>query len=128
MHKQFAALSALFAAVAVALGAFAAHGLKQMYSLEELNIFETGVKYQMYHALGLGLVAIYYNINRHKFIKLAGWLFVTGMLIFSGSLYVLSYCKFLQAANWYWLGAITPLGGLCFIFGWAILFFTFIRK
>jgi uncharacterized membrane protein YgdD (TMEM256/DUF423 family) len=128
MHKKFAMYSALFAAIAVALEAFAAHGLKQKFSAEELAIFETAVKYQMYHALALGLVAIYYNFNAHKFILLAGKLFVAGIGIFSGSLYLLSYCKYLQASSWYWLGAITPLGGLCFIAGWLILFFTFARK
>ncbi|MGM0546477.1 MAG: DUF423 domain-containing protein [Bacteroidota bacterium] len=103
-------------ALAVALGAFGAHGLKEILDNEMLDIFETGVKYHFYHALGLlviGLVAPL--MPDSSLLQWSGWLMVAGITIFSGSLYVLSI------GGIKWLGAITPIGGLCFISAWVLL-------
>jgi uncharacterized membrane protein YgdD (TMEM256/DUF423 family) len=115
MERVFAGLGALSALMAVALGAFAAHGLKARVSPELLTVFETGARYQMYHALGL--LAVAWACARWPGTApiVAGWLFVGGTIVFSGSLYLLS----VSAPRW--LGAITPVGGLAFIGGWLAL-------
>ena len=108
-------LGSLFAAIGVGLGAFGAHALKTRLSPEDLAIFEVGVRYQMYHALALiGVGAVAMRIDSTP-LKIAGWAFVFGILVFSGSLYALA----LSGVGV--LGAITPLGGLLFLFGWACL-------
>lgn len=112
MERLFGGLGALSALIGVALGAFAAHGLKPRLSTELLAVFETGVRYQLYHALGLLAVAWAYGRWPGSAVVFAGWLFVAGTLIFSGSLYLLS----VSAQRWW--GAITPVGGLALIGGW----------
>lgn len=104
------------ALIAVMLGAFAAHGLKKILSAELLAIFSTGVQYHFYHALGLLLVGLMAaQLSSAVLIKFAGWLMFIGILIFSGSLYVLAITGIR------WIGAITPVGGLSFITAWALL-------
>ncbi|MGH7334011.1 MAG: DUF423 domain-containing protein [Candidatus Rokuibacteriota bacterium] len=115
MERVFAGLGALSALIAVALGAFAAHGLKARLSPDLLSVFETAVRYQMYHALGLLAVAWAYGRWPGTAVVLAGWLFVVGTIIFSGSLYLLS----VSALRW--VGVMTPVGGLAFIGGWLAL-------
>jgi len=99
----------------VALGAFAAHGLKATLSPDLLVVFETGVRYQMYHAFALFAAAWGWARWPSRAFMFAGWLFVAGITVFSGSLYLLA----LSGARW--LGAITPLGGLAFLAGWLCL-------
>lgn len=116
MHKLFLITGAAAMALAVALGAFGAHGLKNMLTDEMLVIFETGVQYHFYHALGLlmlGLLSHY--MPGSLLLKWSGWLMIAGIVIFSGSLYLLS------TTDIRWLGAITPIGGLCFIASWISL-------
>lgn len=116
MERTFFTLGALFAGLAVALGAFGAHILRGSLSADLLATFETGVRYQVYH--GLALFAVVLALGRWPGSNLsvaAGWLFVAGILIFSGSLYVLA----LSGVRW--LGAITPLGGVAFLSGWICL-------
>jgi len=115
MDRVFFTLGAVAAGLAVAAGAFAAHGLRERLGPEMLAVFETGARYQMYHALGL--LAVGWAIGRWPASRaaLAGWLFVAGILVFSGSLYLLA----LTGPRW--LGAVTPLGGLAFLAGWAVL-------
>jgi len=115
MDRLFFGLGALSAFIAVALGAFAAHGLKARLDANLLAIFETGVRYQMYHALGL--LAVGWACTRWPGWQTtaSGWLFIAGTLIFSGSLYLLAF----TGARW--LGAITPIGGLAFLGGWLCL-------
>ncbi len=103
---------ALSAAIAVAAGAFGAHALRARLAADLLAVFETAARYQMYHALGLLAVAAALVRWPAPPIRTAGWLFIAGTLLFSGSLYLLA----LTGSRW--LGAITPLGGLCFIIGW----------
>ena len=108
-------LSALMGALAVLCGAFAAHGLKARLGADALAVFETGARYQMYHALAMGLAAL---AMRGAASRWAGWAagyFLAGILLFSGSLYLLALTG--NSA----LGIITPLGGVCFIAGWGLL-------
>jgi uncharacterized membrane protein YgdD (TMEM256/DUF423 family) len=115
MDRVFAAVGAVSALLAVAAGAFGAHALRARLAPELLAAFETGVRYQMYHALALLLVAVAAARLPVPPIRVAGWLFVAGTVLFSGSLY--GYA--LTQARW--LGPVTPLGGLCFLAGWAAL-------
>lgn len=115
MTKLFLTLGSIAMAFAVSLGAFGAHGLKSRLSKEMISIFETGVEYHFYHALGLLLIGIAAHfLPETGWLRWAGWLMITGILIFSGSLYVLSI------SGVRWLGAITPIGGICFIAAWIL--------
>lgn len=115
MDRIFFGLGAISAALAVALGAFAAHGLRSRISPDALATFETGARYHMYHALALFAVAWACARWPSAWTSAAGWSFVAGTVLFSGSLYLLAVTG-LRA-----LGAITPLGGLAFILGWLAL-------
>lgn len=115
MDRAFVVLGSLSALMAVALGAFGAHGLKSRLVPDMLATFEIGVRYQMYHALALLAVAWASTRWPGGAISLAGWLFVAGTIVFSGSLYLLSL------TGQRWLGAVTPLGGACFLAGWLAL-------
>jgi uncharacterized membrane protein YgdD (TMEM256/DUF423 family) len=99
----------------VALGAFAAHGLRSSLTPELLAVFETGVRYQMYHAFALFAAAWGFARWQNRLFSIAGGLFAAGIVIFSGSLYLLA----LTGSRW--LGAVTPLGGLAFLAGWLCL-------
>jgi uncharacterized membrane protein YgdD (TMEM256/DUF423 family) len=116
MHRNFLLIGAIFGFLGVALGAFGAHGLKSRLSPEMLAIFETGVRYQMYHVFALLIVAAAIgHAGPARLLILAGWCFIAGTLIFSGSLYVLALTG---VTTW---GAVTPIGGLGFLVGWACL-------
>ncbi len=115
MTRLFFALGALFALLAVAAGAFGAHALEARLEPDRLDTFELGVRYQMYHALGLLAVAWATTRWPGGGTTVAGWLFVAGILIFCGTVYALG----LGAPRW--LGAITPIGGLSFLAGWLLL-------
>lgn len=108
-------LGCISAAIAVAAGAFGAHGLKGILSPEMLTTYETAVRYQMYHAFGLIATALASGSLPNSKTKLVGWCFAGGTVLFSGSLYLLTLTGIL------WLGAITPLGGIAFIAGWVTL-------
>ena len=122
MHKGFLKTAAFLGALSVGLGAFAAHGLKQHISDNALSIFETSVRYQFYHVFALLATGILYQNFPNKLIKWAGILFILGIVIFSGSLYLLTIIKATALTGYDWVGAITPLGGLSFILGWIFLF------
>ena len=122
MHKGFLKTATLFGVFSVALGAFAAHSLKQYISDYAVNIFETGVRYQFYHVFALLACGILYKEFQNKFINIAGKLFMAGIILFSGSLYALALIKGAVMPGYGWIAAITPLGGLCFIAGWICLF------
>ena len=116
LSKIFLLLGSLNALLAVILGAFGTHGLRSRLTEDMLGIFQTGVQYHFYHALGLiavGLIAL--NLPASVWFKWSGWLMFAGILLFSGSLYVLSI------TNLRWLGAITPFGGMAFILAWSAL-------
>lgn len=128
MHKGFLKTAALLGALSVALGAFAAHTLKGSVSTEALEIFETSVKYQFYHVFGLLAVGIVYKEFSSKIVVWAGRLFIAGIILFCGSLYVLTATIASGDTSFNWIGAITPFGGLCFILGWIFLFWGFRKK
>ena len=117
MQKYFLKWGAWAAALAVVLGAFGAHALKGIFLPEDLQVFETGVRYQFYHALALIFAGILYK--EFPGIKLiwSGRLFIAGIILFSGSLYALVCCQY-YFHSVRWIGAITPVGGLAFIAGW----------
>ncbi|MDB5192190.1 MAG: hypothetical protein JWQ96_1753 [Segetibacter sp.] len=121
MHSSFIRIAAILGALAVALGAFGAHALRQKVTEATLNIFETGVRYQFYHVFALLAVAILFKDYNNKWMNTAGWLFIAGIILFSGSLYILTYIKAFAKPGLNWIGAITPLGGLAFIVGWFCL-------
>ena len=128
MHKGFLFIAALLGASSVMFGAFAAHGLKQIVSSDVLAIFETGVRYQYYHAFALLAVGILYKEFPNNLLIWAGRLFIIGIVLFSGSLYLLTFLKGELPEGYRWIGIITPLGGLCFITGWLLLAASFIKK
>ena len=109
------------------LGAFAAHGLKKMLTADDLQIFETAVRYQFYHVFALLAVGILYAAFPGKLLEWSGKLFIAGLVLFSGSLYLLCYVKYNQMPL-NWLGAITPFGGAAFVAGWVMLFFAVIKR
>jgi uncharacterized membrane protein YgdD (TMEM256/DUF423 family) len=115
VNKTFLLVGSLFAFLGVAFGAFGAHGLRGRLSPEMLAVFETGVRYQMYHALAILLVGLMMSPMGGWAIHTAGWAFVIGIVVFSGSLYLLA----LTGTTMF--GAITPIGGLAFLVGWACL-------
>jgi uncharacterized membrane protein YgdD (TMEM256/DUF423 family) len=116
MDRTFLFFGALFGFLGVAFGAFGAHALKSRLSPDMLAVFETGVRYQMYHAFAILVVsAAIGRIGDANLLVLAGWFFVAGVLLFSGSLYALSLSGIGV------LGAITPVGGLLFLIGWVCL-------
>ena len=119
--RLFFGIGALLAGLSVALGAFGAHGLRNTLSPEDIATFETGARYQMYHALALLAVAWAYARWELPLITVAGWLFVIGIVIFSGSLYTL------VLSGQRWLGAVTPLGGAALIAAWAVLAWSVFR-
>lgn len=122
MHKGYIKTAAILGALSVALGAFAAHTLKGVVSDYALEIFETSVRYQFYHVFALLAVGILYKEFPNKTIVWAGRLFIGGIILFCGSLYILAAIKAAVQPGYDWIGAITPLGGLCFILGWIFLF------
>jgi uncharacterized membrane protein YgdD (TMEM256/DUF423 family) len=113
--SPWVAAGAISGFLAVALGAFGAHGLADQIDARALAAFETGARYQMYHALALLAVGVLAARDPSRAFKVAGWAFVAGSLIFSGSLYMLA------VSGQRWLGAITPVGGISFMTGWIAL-------
>ena len=118
MERTFILIAALAGFLGVALGAFGAHGLRARLSPEMLAVFETGVRYHLVHAVALLALAGLMNRLNGWLVTTAGWLFVAGIVLFSGSLYLLALTGVTI------LGAITPLGGLAFLAGWACLAFA----
>ena len=128
MRKKFLITGALLGAVAVALGAFGAHELKKIVPEETVLTFQTGVQYQMYHALALLLTGVLSERFPSKLTSYAGWFFIFGILLFSGSLYLLTFLKATETVGLSKIGLITPFGGISFIAGWLCLFASVIRK
>ena len=107
-------LGALIAGSAVLFGAFGAHGLKTRISIEDLNIFETAVRYQMYHALGILIFGVMGYFLPHETLLIPAWFLIVGVIIFSGSIYLLIFTQER------WLGAVTPIGGFFLVIGWIL--------
>jgi uncharacterized membrane protein YgdD (TMEM256/DUF423 family) len=122
LSKTFLILGIILGFFGVAFGAFGAHALKQKISADYLAIFEVGVRYQMYHALLLMVIAFIYAYFPVGYVQAAGWLTFLGTLIFSGSLYILTLTG---VSMW---GAVTPIGGLMLLGGWLMLLFGILRS
>ena len=112
--KSLLIIGSVFAALSVLFGAFGAHGLKNKLPKEDLVIFETAVRYQMYHALGILLLGLTSFFLTEKLVSTPAYFLIFGVIIFSGSLFLL------VLTNLRWFGAITPIGGLCLIIGWLL--------
>ena len=125
MNTSFLKAGALLGALTVIFGAFAAHAIKSRVNAETLSVFETGVRYQMYHVFAIFLVGMLFKEFPFKSMIWAGNLFLAGIILFSGSLYLLTYFKAIGNDNMNWLGAVTPFGGTCFIIGWSLIFKSF---
>jgi uncharacterized membrane protein YgdD (TMEM256/DUF423 family) len=125
MQRKTTATAAFIGMLAIILGAFGAHALKKILTIEQLNIFETGVKYQMYHALFLLLVC---NLQmQEKTLKTIYKLTVFGIILFSGSIYLLA-TKTISGIDFKFIGILTPIGGLLLIGAWAILMVNFMKR
>jgi uncharacterized membrane protein YgdD (TMEM256/DUF423 family) len=121
--KLFAMLGAINMALGVILGAFGAHSLKSILAVEQLTVYHIAVQYQIYHALGLLLVAaLQIPFPRSGGLRTGGWLLVAGIILFSGSLYIMAL------TGWSWLGPVTPVGGACFIIGWLWIFWAMLSE
>ncbi len=128
MHKIFLIIGTILAGLSVALGAFGAHGLKKIVSQETISIYQTGVQYQMYHALALLLLGVLYERSQSSLLNFAGIFFITGVVLFSGSLYLLVSLKAMNKISTTGVGMLTPIGGLSFIIGWALLLISLLKK
>ena len=128
MHKRFITAGALLGAIAVALGAFGAHGLKKIVPADTVQTFQTAVQYQMYHALAILLTGVLYDKCYPKFVRMAGILFIIGIILFSGSLYFITAGKAAETTSFDKAGIITPFGGVAFIAGWLFLFLAAMKK
>lgn len=116
-------LGATFALLAVMVGAFGAHALRDLVSERSLEVFQTGVQYQMNHGLGLILIALLGALDLpRRLLMLAAGFLVAGVVMFSGSLYLL------VLTEWRWVGPVTPLGGLCFMAGWVLVVIAGLRQ
>jgi uncharacterized membrane protein YgdD (TMEM256/DUF423 family) len=121
MDRTLLLVGAVAGCIAVGFGAFGAHGLRGRLSPEMLAVFETGVRYQMYHALAILVTAAALGFTEARLLRIGGWLFALGIVLFSGSLYALALTGVTR------LGMITPLGGLAFLAGWVALIVAALR-
>lgn len=122
MSNLFVGLGAINAFFAVAMGAFAAHGLKDQLTERYLSVIHTAVDYQFYHALGLILIGLLYQQSKNKLTAKAGVFMLCGIVLFSGSLYALAL------SGTKWLGMVTPVGGVCFLIAWLMLAFGYLKS
>lgn len=127
MQKVFLLTGAILGGLGVALGAFGAHGLKKIVPAETVATYQTGVQYQLYHALALLIVGLLLQRNWNAFFNYSGFLFIAGVVLFSGSLYAIVGLHAAGKAVPTALGILTPVGGLCFIAGWLLLVLGIVR-
>jgi uncharacterized membrane protein YgdD (TMEM256/DUF423 family) len=128
MNRNFLSIAALLGALSVALGAFAAHKLKEIVGPDTVAIFETGVRYQFYHVFALLFVALLSEKINNKWMLWAGNCFITGIILFSGSLYALTALKIADINHLKLVGIATPIGGVFFIAGWLFLWIGVTKK
>ena len=127
MYRPALTAGALFAMLSVILGAFGAHALKAKLSVDMLQVFETGVRYEFYHSFALLITGILFASFPYKQVRLAATFFIIGIALFSGSLYAMAFLS-ISGASIGPAGIITPIGGLFFILGWILLFLGIINK
>ena len=128
MYKPALIAGTIFAMLAVIFGAFGAHYLKGIFTPELLNSFETGVRYQFYHAFALLIIGLLHKHISASQLRVSFYCFVFGILLFSGSIYALCFFKSADVIGLSGLGILTPIGGVCFIVGWLILCVNLMRK
>ena len=128
VHKLFLITGTILAGLAVALGAFGAHGLKKLVDAETVGIYQTGVQYQMYHALALLVLGLLADRVSNNFSSYAGFLFIGGIVFFSGSLYLIASFKAMNKVVSTGIGIMTPIGGLLFILGWILFLVAVLKK
>ena len=128
MYKIALVLGILLGGLGIIIGAFGAHALKPLLTEDQIQVFETGVKYQMYHSFALLIAGILYSSFPFKIIKTATIFFLIGVLLFSGSLYVMTLLKIDGQVGLGGLGILTPIGGLFFILGWIALLISVLKK
>jgi uncharacterized membrane protein YgdD (TMEM256/DUF423 family) len=128
MHKGFLVWASVLGGLAVTLGAFGAHKLKELVPPETVSTFQTGVTYQFYHVFALLAIAILYAQFPGSLLQWAGRCFIIGVILFSGSLYVLTLLKMTGNVGLKGVGIITPIGGLFFIAGWVCLLLSVLKK
>ena len=128
MHRGFLITASVIGALSVVLGAFGAHALRKYVSAEAVGTFETGVRYQFYHCFALFIVAILYDRFPVKWMSWSGYSFIIGILLFSGSLYLLTALHSTEQVGLKKVGIITPVGGLFFIAGWFFLILSLIKS
>lgn len=128
MSKTFLIIASLLGAISVALGAFAAHGLKKILPPESVATFETGVRYQFYHTFALLAVGLLMQKFQGPWLNWAGYSFIIGIILFSGSLYLLASVNATETVGLRKIGIITPFGGLFFIAGWLCMLVGIIKQ
>jgi uncharacterized membrane protein YgdD (TMEM256/DUF423 family) len=128
MNKNFLSIGAISGCIAVALGAFAAHKLKDILNADALSVFQTAVRYQFYHTFALLIVAILYEKFPNKLMNWAGNCFIVGIILFSGSLYGLTILRINDITGFDKIGIITPFGGTFLIAGWLLIFLGVTKK
>lgn len=129
MHKQILVAATVFGGLAVALGAFGAHGLERVTADDKIiQGFRTGVQYQVYHALALLAVAILFERLPRVWVRASAYFFIAGIFFFSGSLYLLTFLKIQESNAVRFVGPVTPLGGLFFILGWCCLLVAALKQ
>jgi uncharacterized membrane protein YgdD (TMEM256/DUF423 family) len=128
MNKNFLSIASLFGALSVALGAFAAHKLKEMLPSDAVTVFETGVRYQFYHVFALFIVALLSEKYTGKWIRWSGNCFIVGIILFSGSLYAITAFRATETPGLSAFGIATPIGGVFLIAGWLLLFWGVLKK
>jgi uncharacterized membrane protein YgdD (TMEM256/DUF423 family) len=128
MYKTAIGFGAAFAGLGVILGAFGAHALKQVLAADQLQIFETGVRYQMYHAFALLVAGVLFSSFPFAQVKLASLFFIIGIVLFSGSLYAMTLLKANGQVGLGGIGIITPIGGLFFVLAWLMLVLAVLKK
>lgn len=128
MKNSFLFIAGISGALVVALGALGAHSLKPYLPPDALVSYETAVRYQFYHTLAVLFISLMQQQNNNKLLTYAGWLFVAGIICFSGSVYFLSTKAITGLVNISFLGPVTPVGGLLFIAGWVMVAVAAVRK
>lgn len=128
MQKIFLIIGAILAGLAVVLGAFGAHGLQKVVSPERVAIYQTGVQYQMYHALALLAVGLLSERIANSFVSYAAVFFIAGVIFFSGSLYLIVSLYAMNKTVPKAVGILTPIGGIFFIAGWILLLISLLKK
>jgi uncharacterized membrane protein YgdD (TMEM256/DUF423 family) len=128
MNKNFLSVAAISGCLCVVLGAFAAHKLKETLPPDAVSVFETGVRYQFYTSFALLFVGLLFEKFPNKLMKWAGYCFIIGVILFSGSLYALTIFRIYDAAGFDKIGILTPFGGAFMIAGWLLIFLGVTKK